>query len=315
MTISDSAFVSESILIVEALYGVQCTTRIRTSLEQLYRCNLLHAIPRVVTGNQRFVCLTTDTVVAICFHGSNVKFDHRLIASKETIEDWQCNVNIQLSSADGICSTGLLHSGFASCYREVQSHVKELLYNELVRDVEIWLMGHSLGGAIALLCAMSLDSDVHHRTSVCTLGAPRVGDNVANAHLQTVFRIHNLQAYQDAVVSVPPLSYGYAENIGTKIKIGKENCKSLGEEKGILSLCFQYIVNIYNHQISVYSAHRRVFCDSIKNLNSRRDSREGGGNWRKMNRGGRIQPQPYIPSTLYPLYSRFCTTNHLFCYS
>ena len=243
MIINDSAFVSESILIVEALYGVHCASRMRTSLEELYRCNLLHAIPKVVADNQRFVCLSTDAVVAICFHGSNVNFNNKLVASKETIQDWQCNINMQLSSADGICSTGLLHSGFASCYREMQPHVKGLLYSELRDDVEIWLMGHSLGGAIALLCAMSLDSDVHHTTSVSTLGAPRIGDDVANTHLQNIFRIHNLQAYQDVVVSVPLLSYGYGENLGTKIKIGKNQNQ---EGEGLLSLCFQYFVNIYN---------------------------------------------------------------------
>ena len=191
-----SAFVSESISIIESLYGVLCTTRVHTKLEDLFRRNLLHGSPTVVAVDRRFVCLATDTAVAVRFRGSNIdfeqSFDHDFVTSEQTLRDWHCNIDMKLSSAVGICLTGLLHSGFAACYRELQPHVKSLLHRLLLQqaDLGVWLMGHSLGGAIALLCAMSLDTHLHHRTRMCTLGAPCIGDNMANTHSQKISRIY-----------------------------------------------------------------------------------------------------------------------------
>jgi hypothetical protein len=91
-------------------------------------------------------------------------------------DDWLSNVNYHQRPVDKI--PGLLHSGFANDLAEVDeqmiSAVKQLAQGEKTR---LFLTGHSLGGALAVLAAALLHFCKGQRIAgVFTYGQPRLGD-------------------------------------------------------------------------------------------------------------------------------------------
>jgi hypothetical protein len=69
---------------------------------------------------------------------------------------------------------GKVHSGFSSVLRKTWSRV-ETIMNE-VGDRPLYLTGHSMGGALAVLTAYRLAKMGKRPTAVYTYGSPRIGD-------------------------------------------------------------------------------------------------------------------------------------------
>lgn len=68
---------------------------------------------------------------------------------------------------------GSVHVGFRNGLGEVETHLRE--FSAAATSVgHVWIAGHSLGGALALLAAASL-KDQGITSHVCTYGQPRVG--------------------------------------------------------------------------------------------------------------------------------------------
>lgn len=90
---------------------------------------------------------------------------------------------------------GMVHSGFKKEFFRVWPEVAETL-DEI--DLPLFITGHSLGGALALLAA-----SMRTPRAVYTFGCPRVGDPVFARRLSEVpvFRIASLR---DIVTGVPP---------------------------------------------------------------------------------------------------------------
>ncbi|MFQ5354978.1 MAG: lipase family protein [Mariprofundaceae bacterium] len=95
-----------------------------------------------------------------------------------------------------------VHSGFLGEFNKIWRPISENI-NEHVRNMPIWVTGHSLGGALATLAGMSYAFE-----SVITFGEPRVG-----FHIDMAFKAKNHIRYvngDDPVTKVPPeLLFGY----------------------------------------------------------------------------------------------------------
>jgi hypothetical protein len=110
----------------------------------------------------------------------------RIIAFRGTNEwaDWLTNVNVIPRST----AWGHVHSGFAEAtetfWPEIPSRVRE------ARDAgrRVWLTGHSLGGAIAMLAAAKLAAnDEGDVDLLCTFGQPPVGNSSFCSRCAQVF--------------------------------------------------------------------------------------------------------------------------------
>lgn len=105
---------------------------------------------------------------------------------------WIFNANTILSNwAEG----GKVHGGFAQAYREVASALADTLCQG--QPKVLYLTGHSLGGALALLASTRLTAN-----AVYTFGCPRPGNPefAARAEETPVYRVvHN----QDVVTTMP----------------------------------------------------------------------------------------------------------------
>lgn len=115
--------------------------------------------------------------------------------------DWISNLDV--FSVD--TSHGPIHGGFFRGYRALQPQIEEILDQH---DPEtVWITGHSLGGALAVVCAYDLvensGRDIH---GVMTFGQPMVAQRQLAEHLDEVLlgRYAHYVNGSDLVPRIPP---------------------------------------------------------------------------------------------------------------
>jgi pimeloyl-ACP methyl ester carboxylesterase len=83
-----------------------------------------------------------------------------------------------------------VHQGFSAVLRHTWAKVESLL--DEARDKPLFLTGHSMGGALAVLTACRLAKMGRPPTAVYTFGAPRVGDRVfCSRYVLPTYRVVN----------------------------------------------------------------------------------------------------------------------------
>jgi predicted lipase len=116
---------------------------------------------------------------------------------------------------------GEIHSGCATALASVFAKVKAEVDALPGSGVLLYLTGHSLGAALATLCAQRLATGRGYPIqSLYTFGSPRVGNPEFAAQYQTRLgpRTYRLVNNEDLVTRVPPRSVGY-EHIGEMVYI------------------------------------------------------------------------------------------------
>jgi len=119
-----------------------------------------------------------------------------------------------------------VHAGFAAAYASVRRHVRAALdaalqgHNGAGPAATLLVTGHSLGGALATLCAADVAETWHAAglpaarrplLLVHTFGSPRVGDaHFASRFAQLVPHALRFVAGKDLVPSLPPAAMGFA---------------------------------------------------------------------------------------------------------
>ena len=108
----------------------------------------------------------------------------------------------------------MVHMGFRKAYQTVENWViaKTKALAKKHKDSSIKVTGHSLGGALAHLCALQLtQQSLTNEIIIYTFGQPRVGDKAfaeySQQQLQTFYRvIHD----DDIVARIPNFNYYHA---------------------------------------------------------------------------------------------------------
>ncbi len=147
-------------------------------------------------STQVFIC-GNDEVILLVFKGT-----------KEP-EDWQVNKDIKL--IDG--PVGRVHRGFWKALESVWEDIEKTFKSFYDNSQSIWVSGHSLGGALAMLAVSRLIDLEYEVNGLYTFGQPRVGDqdfaDYLDAQMRTrIFRFVN---DEDIVTRVPPRFLGFAE--------------------------------------------------------------------------------------------------------
>lgn len=147
----------------------------------------------------------TDTQGFVAAHHGEDGVDMAVVSFRGTQQtrDWITNLNFAQDPVDkpgkGPGRTiGHVHSGFNRAFRSVEVQTRGYLRD--LRSIPLYLTGHSLGGALAVLATWYLSSD---SLAACyTFGSPRVGDHGLLNHFRTpIYRIVN---GADPVPLVPP---------------------------------------------------------------------------------------------------------------
>ena len=170
--------------------------------------------------------------------------DTTIIAIRGTDDcaDWLQNLNRCKVPyvIDGV-SYGSVHSGFL---HELES-IYPWLNNKIAEGRRIEIVGHSLGGAIAVLLGLYLSKTRSQHISVTTFGTPRIGNrrfhNMCTSPNLNIVRIYN---FADVITHIPFIGYYH---IGDPVRIYNTNtnvCK-IGKNHSI----YNYIEILHTHHI------------------------------------------------------------------
>lgn len=118
--------------------------------------------------------------------------------------DWKTDLNIARERYQlGSLNAGKIHSGFKKALEQVQTRIAEARQRHT--DRQVYVTGHSLGGALAVLWAASQSEHPTRIAGVYTFGAPRVGTPAFAQGYNALFKDKTFQIQNrlDHVPKVP----------------------------------------------------------------------------------------------------------------
>lgn len=165
------------------------------------------------------------------------------------------------TSAFSVCDIktthhGYVHRGFLSAVSSVWPNLLNWI-RTVYEGQPIFIMGHSLGGANAVVSAMRLDLAGYNVTAVYTFGCPRVGDIKFARLFDERIRHYRYVNHNDVVTRLPP-SITFARHTGFEYYFNRfGECVVLGSlgkawDRLIGRLTQSVVDGIKDHAINEY---------------------------------------------------------------
>ncbi len=125
-----------------------------------------------------------DTEVAVLSNSKLIIVVFRGTEGAQGVRDWLTNLQHGMHKAPSSWGDLRVHKGFYNALSTVYQSVRNRVRETRTANQKVFLTGHSLGGALATLCAFRLHQVGGVTVNgVYTFGAPRVGDlNFANKY-------------------------------------------------------------------------------------------------------------------------------------
>jgi triacylglycerol lipase len=158
--------------------------------------------------------------------------------------NWISNVMASQERFRYIKEECLTHRGFTDIYSSARDRIISVL-SKLSPDKTLYITGHSLGGALATLCAIDVAANTSYTSPILfNYGSPRVGDpDFVKAFKQYVRSSYRYANLFDVVTYAPPHVY----------KLPKRDTKFYySHVHTFMSLSFQNGSTGANHIISSY---------------------------------------------------------------
>ncbi|MFO0915927.1 MAG: lipase family protein [Pirellulales bacterium] len=159
--------------------------------ERSYQALGFTKVMPVVQGSMIGYVITGEDVTVVAFRGTDFN----------EVSDWIANLGRSATDTPH----GQVHKGFYFAYQSMKHQVDAILTE---RDTtRLWVTGHSLGGALALMCAYDLE-DVEQRrlNGVITFGQPMVARQEFADYIDMLLigRYARFVNREDIVPKVPP---------------------------------------------------------------------------------------------------------------
>ncbi len=145
----------------------------------------------VVDASMIGYVVSFEDVTVIVFRGTNFG----------EISDWITNTGTSAVATP----YGKIHSGFHAAYMAMKPQIDQILSEQ--QATHLWITGHSLGGALGLVCAYDLvQNENRELDGLITFGQPFVARKPLASHIDTLLlgRYARFVNGQDAVPRVPP---------------------------------------------------------------------------------------------------------------
>lgn len=173
----------------------------------------------------RGLILENDDLLVIAFRGTRMLAHSLLdvldVAVLNQDDLWVDSLFLPAAHQAG----GRVHGGFLKAFREISGRLDEANAGRRPGQA-LWLTGHSLGGALAVLAAAHLEPAAV--SGLYTFGCPRVGDAAFCRALPG--RSHHRFVHRgDIVPGLPPEFLGYA-HAGTLHALGDGPCRGMMED-------------------------------------------------------------------------------------
>jgi len=139
-----------------------------------------------------------------------------LFRGTQYLADWLTNFNISVSRS---ASGQPVHDGFNITFKTMEPKIKEFMGTLTKNKItQIHCVGHSLGGALATICADWIRSSYKIKPYLYTFGSPRVGLMgfadccTTNVGAERIFRAYHKT---DIVPCIPTWPFIHTPNAGT----------------------------------------------------------------------------------------------------
>lgn len=126
--------------------------------------------------------------IYICFRGSS------------NLKDWKTNLDKALITNQYNYDMYSIHKGYYKRYMAISGKIHDYLKKKEFE--ELYVCGHSLGGALASICCFELviNNIVNHKKISCiTFGSPRIGDK----NLSNIYNNYNIKTYRMVLAGDP----------------------------------------------------------------------------------------------------------------
>lgn len=154
-----------------------------------------HAMPFPLEDTQAYLA-ASDHMIIIAFRGTE----------PSKIRDWLSDVNTPVIRGPG--GSGLVHLGFSRALASVYPLIRDKIEDVRTNGQTLWLTGHSLGGALAMLAGarMRFEEPKLLPDGVFTFGQPRTCDRLLAAAYDGAFASRHFRFVNnnDIVTQVPP---------------------------------------------------------------------------------------------------------------
>ncbi|CAA9587170.1 hypothetical protein AVDCRST_MAG81-4429 [uncultured Synechococcales cyanobacterium] len=152
----------------------------------------------------------------------NTNFNFRQVVEfqQKVIQERVVQTREQIYPYTGESRSGAqMHQGFATAYLSVREKIHDYLKNHAASSVTI--TGHSLGGALATLCAVDVQYNFPNvAISIYTFGAPRVGNagfrDSFNRRVPSTYRF----VYGMDIVPALPRPWQGHQHVDTAYRLG-----------------------------------------------------------------------------------------------
>ena len=168
----------------------------------------------IMSGGQAYVVTEMDKViVAFRDTGSDKRWErilNMLTDARATLKKLSFLDDPELSKISA-------HEGFVSEYMLFREKVIEYVSEH--PDKEIYIVGHSLGGALTTLASFDIASTLGREVNAITFGAPRVGmEEFRDAFEELPIKMYRFVVANDPIPRVPGMLIPY-EHVGELIQI------------------------------------------------------------------------------------------------
>jgi hypothetical protein len=212
-------------------------------------------------GQSLCTCGNTCSTCSVCSTCSNTGPKGTLIISfrgSQQTQDWINDFNAwhTIVPYGNYASDIRVHQGFLKCYKSVRDRILEYIQKHRDEIGVIFVTGHSLGGALATLCAVDIQYNYSIYLEVYTSGAPAVGNKAfARSYNRRVPDTTRTYMRRDIVPKLPPWWFGL------KLKGGYKHVQkgyAIGPKSFWYGLKYFFKVgkkfaeNITNHSIDLY---------------------------------------------------------------
>jgi triacylglycerol lipase len=174
----------------------------------------------------------------------------------KSVQDWITNAQVAKVRAIG----GRVHSGFWQSCQEIWSEVEsevQRMRSQFATPPPLFLTGHSLGGALAILAGAQLQLCGHAVDGIYTFGCPRIGDR--QFAMQYNRRLYNatyrLVNHRDIVTQLPPAEMGYT-HVGQLIYFDQKGVRQLSPFPNENE--FGWAESFHDHDLKAYQTSLQV---------------------------------------------------------
>ena len=163
--------------------------KVLSEILKLSGFNLVDTFSNPSTGAQAFLCIQPKYQMAILsFRGTEASLKDIKTDVKARLETVDCTGKPVMSSHEG--KTVLIHRGYLEQFNSIRGDIKACLDRSEISELQLFMTGHSLGGALAITATKFLASD---STGACyTFGSPPVGTRAFDYDIKTpIYRVVN----------------------------------------------------------------------------------------------------------------------------